>query len=250
MIERRQQITEMVNKKGMVTFQELTSAFPNVSEMTLRKDLKFLDETQQLVRIYGGARSIDTVVGGDVPLKHRMTQNMDKKRQIAKKAAALVQPGAAVFLDSGSTCTELARVFPDVQCLVFTGGLNCLNELIRLKNPEIHVLGGLMNKDSLSVRDPRIARDMGTVNLNCAFISVNGYSPDRGFTCRSEIRREMEQAIIARAEKVVVLMDSQKVGAVSTFTICQPGKIHVLVSDDGLDAQVRQALEAAGVTVL
>ena len=250
MLERRQKITALVNEKGLVTFQELTHAFPQVSEMTLRKDLKYLDETQQLVRVHGGARSIETVVGADVPLKHRMTQNMDKKKQIAQKAAALVQPGAAVFLDSGSTCAELARVFPDVQGLVFTGGLHCLNELSRLKNPEVHVLGGVLNKDSLSVRDPRIARDMASVNLNCAFVSVNGYSPEAGFTCRSETRREMEQAIISRADKVVVLMDSQKVGAVSPFTICGPEDIDVIISDDELDADVRAALEAAGVTVL
>lgn len=250
MLERRKQIKELVNKKGMVTFQELTRVFSQVSEMTLRKDLKFLDENQQLVRVHGGARSIDTVVGGDVPLKHRMTQNMDKKRQIARKAAALVQPGTAVFLDSGSTCAELARVFPDVQGLVFTGGLHCLNELSRLKKPEIHVLGGVMNKDSLSVRDPRIARDMAVVNLDCAFISVNGFTPGKGFTCRSEIRREMEQAIIERADKVVVLMDSGKVGEVATFTICGPEKIHVLVSDDELPPEVRAELEMAGVVVL
>ncbi|MBQ8536752.1 MAG: DeoR/GlpR transcriptional regulator [Clostridia bacterium] len=250
MVERRQKITALVNEKGMITFQELTHAFPQVSEMTLRKDLKYLDETQQIVRIYGGARSLDTVVGADVPLKHRMTQNMDKKRQIAQKARELVQPGAAVFLDSGSTCTELARVFPDVQSLVFTGGLNCLNELSRLKSPEIHVLGGVMNKDSLSVRDPRIARDMSSVNLTCAFISANGYTREQGFTCRSETRREMEQAVISRADKVVVLMDSQKVGSVSTFTICGAEEIDVLVSDDQLDPQVRCELEAAGVLVL
>lgn len=250
MVERRLGITALVNEKGLVTFQELTHAFPQVSEMTLRKDLKYLDETQQLVRVHGGARSIETVVGADVPLKHRMTQNMDQKRQIAQKARELVRPASAVFLDSGSTCAELARVFPDVQCLVFTGGLKCLNELSRLKNPEIHMLGGMMNKDSLSVRDPRIARDMATVNLSCAFISVNGYSPQAGFTCRSETRREMEQSIISRAERVVVLMDSQKVGAVSAFTICGPEAIDVLISDDQLDPQVRHDLEAAGVTVL
>lgn len=250
MDERRRRIAALINEKGTITFQELTKLFPEVSEMTLRKDLKFLDETQKIVRVYGGARSIDTVIAGDVPLKQRMTLNIDQKRQIAMKARSLIQPDSAIFLDSGSTAAELARVFPDEKCLVFTAGLSCINELSHLKNVDIHVLGGLLNKDSLSVRDPRIAREMDSINLSCAFISVNGYTKNEGFTCRSEMRKELEQAVISRASQVVVLMDSQKVGNITTFTICGPDQIDILVSDDQLDPTVRDELIQAGVQVL
>ena len=117
--ERRSQILDAVNLRGTMTFSALMQMFPNISEMTLRKDLKSLDEEGKLVRIHGGARSLDTVLNADAPLTQRLSQNMELKREIALKARALVQPGMTVFMDSGSTMTELAKAFQDVpaQCL-------------------------------------------------------------------------------------------------------------------------------------
>ena len=66
--ERRSQILDAVNLRGTMTFSALMQMFPNISEMTLRKDLKSLDEEGKLVRIHGGARSLDTVLNADAPL--------------------------------------------------------------------------------------------------------------------------------------------------------------------------------------
>lgn len=248
--ERRAKIVETVNQRGTVNFSTLIEMFPEVSEMTLRKDLKNLDEERKLVRIHGGARSLDTVRGLDMPLKQRLCQNIEMKEQIARKACALITQNASIFLDSGSTMTELARCFPDIPCQVFTGGLFCINELSRLDKVELYLLGGRLNKDSQSVRDARLTRDVESIYFDIAFIAVNGFSVENGFCCKSAERWEMEKAVVRRSARVIVLMDSSKVGTICTFSICAPEQIDVLVSDDGLDKKTRAYLTQKGVEVI
>ena len=74
--ERREQIVDAVNQCGVIYFGTLVDMFPEVSDMTLRKDLKSLDEEGRIVRIHGGARSLDTVRSSDIPLRQRLTQNI------------------------------------------------------------------------------------------------------------------------------------------------------------------------------
>ena len=93
------------------TFNELKEAFPDVSDMTLRTDLKTLDQGKQLVRIHGGARSIDLVMGTEGVMTWRTVTNLDKKEMIARKARTLVFPNSTIYIDSGSTTTMFASKY-------------------------------------------------------------------------------------------------------------------------------------------
>ena len=102
MEQRRNQIVELVNRKGSISFAQLKEAFPSVSEMTLRTDLKALDEARRVVRVHGGVKSVEQVVGTDDLLSRRSARNAEAKQIIAEKAAALlrhssgpVHPGSA-----------------------------------------------------------------------------------------------------------------------------------------------------------
>ena len=86
MEQRRNDIVRFVNDQGSVTFAQIKERFPKVSDMTLRTDLKVLDANQRLVRIHGGAKSLETVTGNDDFLKKRYIQNTDEKMYIARKA--------------------------------------------------------------------------------------------------------------------------------------------------------------------
>lgn len=248
--ERREQIVDAVNQCGVIYFGTLVDMFPEVSDMTLRKDLKSLDEEGRIVRIHGGARSLDTVRSSDIPLRQRLTQNIEKKQEIAAKAKSFVKPGDSVFLDSGSTMTELAKQFPDQPCTVFCGGLSCIYELSKLENPNIYMLGGMLNKSSQSVRDPRVAKEVESLYFDVSFISINGFSQENGYSCRSPERQLMEQAVLKRSRLKVVLMDSTKVDKCCTYLICKTSEIDVLISDSSLPLQIRQAIEQQGVTVV
>ena len=113
MEQRRNQIVELVNRKGSIGFAQLKEAFPSVSEMTLRTDLKALDEARRVVRVHGGVKSVEQVVGTDDLLSRRSARNAEAKQIIAEKATALLRPNTTLFLDSGSTATAVARCIPD-----------------------------------------------------------------------------------------------------------------------------------------
>ena len=249
MERRRKQIVELINEKGQVGFAQLVKSFPDVSEMTLRNDLKFLDANRQIIRIHGGARSLDTVIDIDDPLHKRISKNNEKKQEIAKKAVRLIHPRGAIFLDSGSTMIELAKIFPDERCKIFTVGVPCTMELARLKSVDVHVFGGRLKRESLSISGVKTLQEIENVNFNLAIIGVTGYCRGKGFCCSSEERCEINRAVMRRAEKVMVLMDSQKVGKSDTYILADSQDIDILIPDHDLDREIQEDLEQKGVEV-
>ena len=217
---RRNAIVELVNKYGTVSFSQIKEQFSNVSEMTLRTDLKALDEAKEIVRIHGGAKSVQLVIGTDDYLTRRAVRNIQAKQEIARKALKLIQPDTAIFMDSGSTTTELAKIFPDQSNLIYTTGLSCATELANLTKPVIMLPGGQLNRYSISVYGISAIRELEQVNFHQTFLGVTGYSMKAGFTCGNNEEAMLKRTAIEQAEQVVVLMDASKTDIKSTYTIC------------------------------
>lgn len=142
MEQRRNRIVAFINERSSITFAELKKEFPNVSDMTLRTDLRALDEEKKIIRIHGGAKAVTTVLGNDDKLVLREVRNVTEKEQLVAKALKLIRPGTTVFLDSGSTTTMLARNLPDQPMMIFTCSLTVAMELNRLEQAEVFVVGG------------------------------------------------------------------------------------------------------------
>lgn len=136
---RRNAIVELINEKETVSFSEIKEAFPNVSEMTLRTDLKFLDKEKRILRIHGGAKSVQVIIGTDDFLNRKSVRNIPAKQKIAEKALTLLRPDTTVFLDSGSTATVFARRFPNQSNLIYTTGLSCATEFAELSKPSVMI---------------------------------------------------------------------------------------------------------------
>ena len=249
MEQRRNQIVELVNRKGSISFAQLKEAFPSVSEMTLRTDLKALDEARRVVRVHGGAKSVEQVVGTD-ELSRRSARNAEAKQIIAEKALALLRPNSSLFLDSGSTTTAVARCIPDQPMLIYTSGLSCAMELARLEKPHVSLPGGSLNRFSLSVCGAQSIQTLEGINFDLMLLGVTSYSPETGFTCGVEDEARLKQTVLRRAEQKVVLMDSSKIGLKSTFHICDLPEVDIIISDGKLPAAFLQACRNAGVTVL
>jgi DeoR family transcriptional regulator, aga operon transcriptional repressor len=250
MEERRNRMAELIRRNGNVSFAQLKELFPEISEMTLRRDLESLDQARRIVRVHGGARSVDAVVGTDGLFTNRSVLNVERKKLIARKAAGLLQPNTALFLDSGTTLTEFARVLPDEHYLIVTSGLTCALELARLSRAMVHVLGGRLNNNSLSVNGQQSVARIEEIHFDMAFFGVTGYSAEHGFTTGVLEEYELKSAVRRKARKVVLLMDSTKVGLESTFTFARVGEVHVVVSDDRLDPAVVTEYRANGIEVI
>ncbi|MBS6643015.1 MAG: DeoR/GlpR transcriptional regulator [Clostridiaceae bacterium] len=242
MEERRKAIVELINAQGFVPFAELKEHFPNVSEMTLRRDLEYLDRTKKIVRIHGGAKSLDVLIRTEDFFANRSVCHIEEKRLIASKAITLLEPGSVIFIDSGSTATEFCRNFPDGTYTIFTNSISCAYELASLSQAKIHILGGQLNNTSLSIIGSRTTAYLETINFSTAFFGVTGYSNTRGFTCGEEEEFKLKTTILRKSERVVMMMDSSKVGIVSTFTFATMQDASIIVSDGRLNpATLRQA---------
>lgn len=249
MQKRRQRITEIVNREGRITFAHLKEAFPDISEMTLRTDLKYLDETGAIIRVHGGAKSIDTVAGTDGFLAQRIVRNQDKKLQIAQKAVSLVHGKGSTFIDSGSTTTLLCRYFPDEARQIYTSSVSCVTELAALNLPAVHLLGGQLNRYSLSVIGGRSLLALQGCHFEICFLGVTSFHPDMGFCCQSEGDCVLKQVALAQSDYRVALMDSTKFNQFSTHCICPVQGVDALVCDDGITDEQREYFTRQGIVV-
>ena len=237
MEQRRNRIVAFINERSSITFAELKKEFPNVSDMTLRTDLRALDEEKKIIRIHGGAKAVTTVLGNDDKLVLREVRNVTEKEQLVAKALKLIRPGTTVFLDSGSTTTMLARNLPDQPMMIFTCSLTVAMELNRLEQAEVFVVGGTLNRNSRSMYGDQ------------AFMGVTGYD-ENGFNCGHAEENALKRFLVSRAGESVLLMDSSKVGKSSTFTFCTLDQADVLVSDGNLPEEFRMLCEKHNVTVV
>ena len=250
MAERRSLLVDFVNREGSVTFSQIKELFPDVSEMTLRTDLKALDQQRQIIRVHGGAKSVGFAVGTDDLLARRTGRRSAEKTQIAQKAAALITPGHTIFIDSGSTTTALAAAMEDMELLVFTNSLTVASELARFERVMAFVVGGRLNRYSMSTTGARAIDAVRSMKFDQVFLGVTGYQRREGFLCGSDDEAFFKQALVERSHESIVLMDSSKEGRPSTFKICELRDIDAVVSDDGLSADFVSSCSEQGVTVL
>lgn len=247
---RRTAIIDMVNERGTVSFAQLKEAFPNVSEMTLRTDLKALDESRRILRIHGGAKSVQVLIGTDDFLNRKSVRNIPQKQKIAEKALTLLRPDTTVFLDSGSTVTMFARIFPDQSNLIYTTGLSCATELAELSQPTVMLPGGRLNRYSQSVFGFSAIRELENVNFHQAFLGITGYHSAAGFSCGIRDEAILKQTAARQADQVIVLMDSSKLGVKCSFHICGLEAIDVIVSDGMLSEDFLEECRKNQVEVL
>ena len=241
MDERRDAIVAIVNEKSNITFAELKKRFPQVSDMTIRTDLKALDEAKRIVRVHGGAKSVEQVIGNDDLLGKRAVRNVEAKQFIAEKAIKLVRPNTTVFIDSGSTTTLMANLFPDVQCVIFTNSLSCGIELSKLTKARVYIVGGLLNRNSLSVVGYSALKEMEPVNFDMAFLGATSYDEQLGFTCESAEDNAIKRMAISKSVQNIILMDASKLGRRGSFTIGQLNEMTDVVMDGSVPDDFRQS---------
>lgn len=250
MEKRRLKILDLVNSQGELSFCDLKSYFPEVSEVTLRKDLKYLDSSQQLVRVHGGVKSLPAAIGKVDNLFTRSAKHHDEKKQIAEKAAVLLKSHASIFIAAGSTCAEFATQLPvDKSLTVFTDGIMTALELSRKDGVEGNIIGGTINRQDVRAAGQRAFEEIQSLRFDYAFIGADGFSPERGFVCCSLHSYALYKTLLAVSEKVVVLMDSSKVNAKKAARNIPTGEIYAVISDNDLSEEVITVMKKAGVEV-
>lgn len=245
---RQETMKDYVEEKNVVTIKELQALFPDVSLMTIHRDLDTLEKNGVLVKFRGGARSVRHA--GDVEFHVRMGANNAGKNTIARKALQLLQPHSAVFLDASTTNLALAKVLPDMNLNIFTTGPGIALELCRLHDPVITLCCGTINRKNLALSGQNTLEMLEKVNIDMAFIGVSGLSVDAGFTCGTESDMLVKRMVIQKARTSVIMCGRDKLSCLMPYTFAQLGDVDYIITDEPMPEDFVAAAEAAGVTLL
>jgi DeoR family transcriptional regulator, aga operon transcriptional repressor len=245
--ERLSAILEFLASDGAVGVAELASRF-DASAATVRRDLQLLEEQRMLSRTHGGAVARDVLY--ELPLRYRAARHQSEKTRIAEEAASRVAEGGIVGLTGGTTTTEVSRRIVDRRGItVVTNALNIAGELAIRADIKLVVTGGTARAESYELVGPVAEQALERLNLDIAFVGVDGITVQAGLTTHHEVEAHTNRSMIERARRVVVVTDSSKLGRVAFAQICPIDRVDELITDDAAQAPAIQELRDAGIAV-
>ncbi len=245
---RLERMKAYIEQKGVVTIKELQTLFPEVSLMTVHRDLDALMESGSVVKFRGGARSVRH--DGDPEFNVRIGENNSGKFAIAQKAMELLQPHSSVFLDASTTNLMLARSLPDINLNIITTGPSIALELCRLHNPAITLCCGTVNRKNLALSGQNTLEMLDSINIDIAFIGVSGCSVEAGFTCGTEGDMLVKRKVIQKARTCVVMCTKEKLKCLMPYTFAKFADVDYLICDESLPEPFLTAMQEAGLKIL
>lgn len=245
---RQEQMKQYIERENVVSIKSLQQMFPDVSLMTIHRDLDALVQQGIVVKFRGGARSVR--YSSDPEFNVRMRENNLGKMEIARKALSLIQPHTAIFLDASTTNLALARIIPDIHLNIITTGPSIALELCRLHNPVVTLCGGTINRKNLAISGHNTLEMLDRINFDMAFIGVSGCSVDAGFTCGTESDMLVKRKMIRKARTSVVMCGKEKLSCLMPYTFANLSDVDYVISDDNLPDVFTDAAKAFGVQLL
>src|ERR1700727_2267088 len=240
-------ILERLADGGSVAVADLADDL-DASAATIRRDLVILEQQRLLARTHGGA--IAHVVSYELPLRYKGVRHAEEKRRIAREAATYVAEGMAIGLTGGTTATEVARALADRQKLtIVTNALNIASELAVRPGIKLIATGGVVRSESYELSGPIAEASLTGLNLNVAFIGVDGIDAGAGCTTHHEVEAHTNAGMINCARRVVAVADSSKIGKVAFVRICEATAVDELITIAAAAAEAVRALTACGVHV-
>jgi DeoR/GlpR family transcriptional regulator of sugar metabolism len=236
-----------VRARGFASLPELAEEL-RVSESTVRRDLDQLESAGTAKRTHGGV----FYAGTSPKLPHfdeRQPAQWDKKRQIARRVAQLVEDGDSLILDGGTTAYEVARLLVGRPLQIVTNSLPVANLFSSDVNSDLVLLGGYVYPRIGVSLGPHANEMLAHVNVRKTILSVAGAN-ERGFYNSNLLLVETERAMMHAAEEVIVVADSTKFGHQSLAHLCPLEAVHKLVVDNEIAPEWQQRVVAAGVNLL
>lgn len=247
--ERRLKILEALGTRRTLTVKELTEMF-EISEDTVRQDLRLLEKQGLIRRIYGGASRVKTS-NIEIPVELREITNREVKEAIGKAAAAIVEDGDSVIFDASTTALQVARnIDPEKRVTILTSSLDICVSLARQPNFNIIATGGTLHSPSFSFVGPQAESAVRNYYADKLFLGARAVLVNGGYLADVfELEACLKRVMVSSAQEVVLVTESRKFQEVAFFKICELQRIQRIFTDDGLDPAVAGELEDLGIRV-
>ena len=238
MTKRLDRILKILSEQHKVTVIELAEDL-KVSPATIRQDLTILEQEGLLVRNHGGAELRDSD-----DLAHRMAINYEDKLNIARKAVEFVNEGDTIFVESGSANAIFVKELTAAKRVtIITSNAFIARKVDPARGGSVILIGGVYQNESESIVGNMAKANIDQVNFNRAFLGVDGFTVETGFTGRDMMRAEIVSYIASKAREVFVLTDSSKFGQIHLSRCCRLEDVHRIITDRHLSEKYRAGLD-------
>ncbi|WP_062516401.1 DeoR/GlpR family DNA-binding transcription regulator [Demequina gelatinilytica] len=243
---RRHLLLDRLARDGRVVAKDLAAEL-EVSEDTIRRDLRELDAEGLAVRVYGGALPASPAV---VDYAARASVAPDSKSRVAAAAARLIVPGMTAILDGGTTALAVTAALPrDLDCTIITHSVTVAASLLEHR-ADVIVIGGTLFKHSAVACGARAAEGALEVSADVFLLGVTGVHADAGLTTGDADEAAMKRTLASRSADTYVLASEEKIGAASRFGVLPLTEVTGIITDADADSAAMRALDAAGAALM
>jgi DeoR family transcriptional regulator of aga operon len=246
--ERHQHILNKLKREGNVKVLNLCKDL-KVSSVTIRKDLKLLEDKELLFRTHGGG-TISNPYTVDRSVNEKEKIKSVEKASIGSAAASLIHSNDCILIASGTTVLSLAKnIRPQGSLTVITAALNVATELIHHPQIEVIQLGGILRKSSSSVTGIYAEKILEDFSCTKLFLGVDGIDVEFGLTTTNMMEAQLNRKMIEATQKTIVLADSSKFGKRGFGKICGLEDIEQVITDSGISDHMAKTLMGIGIEV-
>jgi DeoR/GlpR family transcriptional regulator of sugar metabolism len=247
---RIQAIMQILENEGNVTVQELKEKF-EVSDMTIRRDLKYLEERSVIERIYGGAILLNRPRDRkEPPIIERINVMADEKKKIAEHVAKLIEPNETIFLGSGTTTLFVGReliIRDDITAI--TNSVPILHELANNSSMNIINVGGFLRRSELSLIGAFAEAVLDNIRVSKVIIGMRGIHPTYGFSCEHPQELMTDRKLFTISDHVIVIADHTKIGQVATNIVAPVTSASSIITSEQADSYLITQIRDLGVEV-
>ena len=227
---RRDAVLLLLHEQTTASIAEIATRF-RVSEMTIRRDIRKLEDAGQAIRIPGGVR-IERSFGGEKSFHERLQRMADAKRAIGKAAAELVRNGESVTIDSGTTTLFIARHLRQHRdIVVFTFSLAVLEELAGCDSVRMELTGGAYRRTSHDLVGKAVEDSLSMVSADKVFFGAAALSFRKGVMVYD---REAPRSLLDAGRERILVIDSGKIAQEAMYGFCRVEKCDVIITDSGI----------------
>ncbi len=246
--QRRERIQEYLATHKIVRMDELY-ALLDTSEATVRRDLEWMEQQGIVERTHGGAILNQRLVLEPMYLQ-RAQRHPEEKRSIGELAASLIEDNDVVFINSGTTTTQVIRhIRSNAGITVISNNVIAMLEAAET-GIDRHLIGGEFQSHSNSVVGRFAIDNLRQVYANKTILGVDGVSFLHGCTVPAMAEAEVIKLMIERTQgEVIIVADSSKWGVVSNFQVASIDDIDKLITDEGFDPSAIETLSSHGVEI-
>lgn len=243
MTERQKTILRLLSENQELTVADLSRDL-NVSGVTIRQDLEYLQSQRLLRRIHGGA-----ILNNEDEISIRIGINFERKLHIAEYAADMVEPGETIFIESGSVNAIFAQQLKTMTNLQVVTNNVFTARTLKDSSVDVILIGGLYQHDSESLVGTVAQKGLANFNFSKCFIGIDGFDFESAFTSSDMMRAEVAALAVAKSPEVFVLTDSSKFGRRALSYICNVSDVHHVVTDSQIPEDYRSFLTSANITL-